>query len=794
MCGNGSVDPGEDCDGADLDGEDCTSINQGFDGGALACDACVFDTSGCFMMTCGNDTVEGNEICDGTDIGSDCVAEGFPLGGELGCLQNCSDYDTSLCLTEICGNDAVEGGEICDGMDLDAQDCTTQGFDGGALACAGDCLGFDTSGCFSCGDGIANGNEACDGADLNGATCADFGLGGGPPTCAADCSAVTTDGCTQDLSQQLYVVNDTSPNNSITAYDVAANGALSELAGSPFATGGDSNFNHHPDAIASCGDFIYAANNQSGNIAGFSVDGAGALTAVAGSPFAFGGVVSLACNDGFLFASNFADAVGRFTIGANGALAALGTVPAATSTLGMTLHEGTNRLFVAGWNNNVTVFDINGAGGLAQVPGSPFVTGGSNHSVSVSPSGAFVATEGNNNVRIFSVAGNGSLAPVAGSPFVDNTGCEVVGLAWAPNSQRLFVGHRGCFPGQVSVYDVNGAGALAQVAGSPFQTGGNEAVGLAVDPSGSRLFVSHISDNGTSVLDISPAGALSPVAGSPFANGVGGNHSWLVLRSTGAQSCAFDTSLLPVNVHPGNHFGDLDFDGNCDLVVSGGFDPNLVRVDAQTGVAAALGNFGGVGSVNGVAHRASDNLTYVSTDGGSFLFSVADDGTTVNIMGLPTTMNAIAVTPAGFGVYGNQIMGVGVDGNVHAIDPDNASSQVVGNYGIILSDLGFDATSNTLYIAANDGNLLTMDGAGNVAVFVGGLNGPDGIAVDPGNTVYVAEANIATITAVDIGTGLTSFVGNAQVDGGYYVSGLLRDATGTLLVKVQGANVDFLVP
>lgn len=47
-CGDGSVDPGEACDGADLGGETCADL--GFTGGALACTAqCTHDTSGCEM-------------------------------------------------------------------------------------------------------------------------------------------------------------------------------------------------------------------------------------------------------------------------------------------------------------------------------------------------------------------------------------------------------------------------------------------------------------------------------------------------------------------------------------------------------------------------------------------------------------------------------------------------------------------------------------------------------------------------------------------------------------------------
>jgi hypothetical protein len=47
VCGNGVIEAGEQCEGADLDGETCVSL--GHDGGVLACTAgCSFDESGCF--------------------------------------------------------------------------------------------------------------------------------------------------------------------------------------------------------------------------------------------------------------------------------------------------------------------------------------------------------------------------------------------------------------------------------------------------------------------------------------------------------------------------------------------------------------------------------------------------------------------------------------------------------------------------------------------------------------------------------------------------------------------------
>lgn len=46
-CGDGVVSPGEQCDGADLQGLDCTSLGLGT--GTLGCDPmmCTFDTSMC---------------------------------------------------------------------------------------------------------------------------------------------------------------------------------------------------------------------------------------------------------------------------------------------------------------------------------------------------------------------------------------------------------------------------------------------------------------------------------------------------------------------------------------------------------------------------------------------------------------------------------------------------------------------------------------------------------------------------------------------------------------------------
>jgi hypothetical protein len=96
-CGNGTRNPGEACDGADLGGATCTSIGMGFGGGTLGCAAgCMFDTSAC--SRCGNGTIDAGEQCDATALGgATCASIGMGFtGGMLRCGSGCT-YDTGMC-------------------------------------------------------------------------------------------------------------------------------------------------------------------------------------------------------------------------------------------------------------------------------------------------------------------------------------------------------------------------------------------------------------------------------------------------------------------------------------------------------------------------------------------------------------------------------------------------------------------------------------------------------------------------------------------------------------------------
>jgi hypothetical protein len=72
--------------------------------------------------------------------------------------------------------------------------------------------------------------------------------------------------------------------NNVSAYSIGANGALTEVPGSPFAAG----FEPFSVAVDPTGKFAYVANGGSNNVSAYSIGANGALTEVRRSPFAAG--------------------------------------------------------------------------------------------------------------------------------------------------------------------------------------------------------------------------------------------------------------------------------------------------------------------------------------------------------------------------------------------------------------------------------------------------------------------------------------------------------------------------
>ncbi len=232
-CGDDLVNgaDGEECDGGNLNGNTCQGLGHG--GGALACRAdCTFDLGGC-ENACGNGYVEGDEACD----------DGNPDSGD-GCSSACvieegweCDGATPDRCAPVCGDGMIVGDEPCDGDVPDGQTCVSLGFHGGSLTCAADCrleLG-DCEAAGRCGDVTVQGasGEVCDGADLDGESCESLGFHPGTLTCAADCRSFNTQQCAGRCGDSLIQAEqgEVCDLNSLSSQTCESQGYYSGLLG-----------------------------------------------------------------------------------------------------------------------------------------------------------------------------------------------------------------------------------------------------------------------------------------------------------------------------------------------------------------------------------------------------------------------------------------------------------------------------------------------------------------------------------------------------------------------------------
>jgi 6-phosphogluconolactonase len=137
----------------------------------------------------------------------------------------------------------------------------------------------------------------------------------------------------------LYATNLTG--DTVTGFEIdATSGALSPVAGSPFAAG----MNPYALVIDSTGTHAYVANQLSNNVWAYTIDGAtGALAPIAGSPFAAGGApesVAIDPTGSFLYAANEGDG----TVSAFGIDSSTGAL---TPAAGSPFHAGPNPTSIA---------------------------------------------------------------------------------------------------------------------------------------------------------------------------------------------------------------------------------------------------------------------------------------------------------------------------------------------------------------------------------------------------------------------------------------------------------------
>ena len=149
VCGDGMLDPGEECDdGNNTNDDDCSNS--------------------CTLPSCGDGVIQDGEQCDDGN-------------------RNDNDSCTSMCQPSMCGDGYVQPGEACDDGNTDDND-----------ACTGTCA------LPTCGDGVLQDGEDCDDGNQNdnddclttcvAASCGDGVVETGVEECD-DGNGVNTDAC-----------------------------------------------------------------------------------------------------------------------------------------------------------------------------------------------------------------------------------------------------------------------------------------------------------------------------------------------------------------------------------------------------------------------------------------------------------------------------------------------------------------------------------------------------------------------------------------------------------------------
>ncbi|HKF23310.1 MAG TPA: beta-propeller fold lactonase family protein [Candidatus Angelobacter sp.] len=343
------------------------------------------------------------------------------------------------------------------------------------------------------------------------------------------------------LAQPNFVYTNDSgfPKNTVSAFQVNADGSLTLLAGSPFATGGSgggSDVNAGKIATARGGgrSFLYAANNQDGTISAFRIDpDTGQLAAIVGSPFPAGTAspstnFSLAASPlaKFLFSTDeVSTLVHVFAIDrATGALAEIPDSPFNVGAFSEGMKVSPNgRFLVVGLKSidAVGVFAIGNNGALTQVPGSPFLSSGAATAVDVNCANnrVFVSNAGLSVIDVYRMSLNGNLTMVPGSPFPSGATITVNALTLSADNRFLFTSD--LFDDKVSSLAVGQNGTLTGAPGSPFAGDGFMGA-IASTRAGDFVFASVVDESAVDGWRINPDGTLTPVPGRPFFTGAAG--------------------------------------------------------------------------------------------------------------------------------------------------------------------------------------------------------------------------------------------------------------------------------
>jgi YVTN family beta-propeller protein len=368
-------------------------------------------------------------------------------------------------------------------------------------------------------------------------------------------------------AQHLYVSLFGTGN--VTGFNVGPGGGLATVPGAPYATGSTPLGNTPtPD-----GSHLFVWNH--GNAVGvWTIAADGSLTQIAGSPFPvsaghtnpFAGSVSPSGN--FLYVPDEnpnPSTVTVYSVASTGSLSIAQTIPTGHNPFGSAITPDGKFFYVSapeadpGYpNGSIIMYAVSPATGLLTEIGTRVNPAPGNHplEMAITPDGRFlyVATRITSTVNAYAINSvTGTLTPVAGQPFATG-GTNGKSLAVTPDGKRLYVANQGS--NNVSGLDIAVDGSLSSIPGSPWPTGGTspDLESIAITPNQAP----------TASFTVAPAPTGNPTkvdgSGSSDTDDTVASYHWDFGDGT------IETTTTPTNQHsyanPGSYTATLTVTDN----------------------------------------------------------------------------------------------------------------------------------------------------------------------------------------------------------------------------------------
>jgi 6-phosphogluconolactonase (cycloisomerase 2 family) len=338
------------------------------------------------------------------------------------------------------------------------------------------------------------------------------------------CGGGSNDNSTIHVGNPNFLYVTTTAAN-VAGFQIAASGALTPVAGSPFTYA-----NADPAGIVATATDVYVANPSQFKFNAFSYTAStGTLNPVVGSPIqepplrnrTSGSANLQLCGNTKLFAADSTGFVSDYNLDASTGLPRGSTgqgafPPGGVGSVGLAVHPSCNFAYFVNPILNV-VGGYNFATSALAISADLGASAGGADALTIDPAGKFVlvANGGTNNISVFSIdATTGKLTAVAGSPFPAGTAPSAIATVSTLSGTLVVVANG--VDNTVSVFALDStSGALTQV-GTPVATGARPS---ALTSFGGRVFVANQNSNDISVFTLQTNGTLATVAGSPFSIG-----------------------------------------------------------------------------------------------------------------------------------------------------------------------------------------------------------------------------------------------------------------------------------